>query len=486
MTLSRRTPSRFSRRAIVASGLAGAAALPLAPLGRAGFSFAMPAVVAAPRRQSGSAELADWKTWILTSPDELRPTAPGAPTETEIDEVVDALAAPSEEMTAAIRAWGTRPATIPWTALANAAFGEFRVSGFRQSRNLALVHTAMHDAAVAAWDAQLAYDRPSRAATDKRITAPAGVDVAAPTFPSQEAAMAAAAATVLTYLLPDAEAGRFDALAEEAAMSRVWSGAAFPSDVEAGLALGRAVGELAVKRGQGDRSDAVFDPGEMPSGPGFWVPTPPALADPLEPLGGGWQTWVLERSDQFRPAPPPEYGTSAWRSELLAVQEMVRSRTLAQKSDAMWWQSVYQQILYDWTAELLTRHGLDTVHALRVLAYQSVAIADALVAIWDAKYTWWTARPITEDPNIVTAFPTPPYPGYPSGYSGAIGASSQMVGLFFPDAAEELDELAWRAVRSRAWAGIHIPLDNEVGFTVGRRVGRLAGLRASDEGAIPA
>jgi len=43
-----------------------------------------------------------------------------------------------------------------------------------------------------------------------------------------------------------------------------------------------------------------------------------------------------------------------------------------------------------------------------------VAIADANIAVWDAKYTWWTERPITADPKIVTAFPTPAYPAYPA------------------------------------------------------------------------
>jgi membrane-associated phospholipid phosphatase len=344
----------------------------------------------------------------------------------------------------------------------------------------------MHDAAVAAWDAQLAYARPSPAATDDRIATVAGVDPAAPSFPSEHAAIAAAAAAVLAYLLPDAAPGRFEDLAEEAGMSRVWAGAAFRSDIEAGLALGKTVGALAVERGRADGSDAVFDPATMPSGPGFWTPTLPAQANPVEPLGGAWQGWVLERGDQFRPAPPPVYDSPAWRSELLAVQEIVQKRTLAQKTDAAWWQSVYPAIFFDWTNELIVRHGLDTPHAARVLAYQAVIMADALVAVWDAKYTWWTSRPISEDPELVTAFATPPYPAFPSGYSAAIGASAQIVGLFFPDAAEQLDELAWRAARSRAWASIHYPIDNEVGLYMGRQVARLAALRALEEGAVPA
>ena len=192
----------------------------------------------------------------------------------------------------------------------------------------------------------------------------------------------------------------------------------------------------------------------------------------------------MESGDQFRPAAPPEFGSPAWRSELVALQEIVRARTLAQKTDAIWWQTAASE--YDWTKELIARHGLDTPHAARVLAYQAVAIADAIIAVWDAKYEWWTERPITAAPDLDVAFPAPPYPDYPSGYSAVMGATSQTLGLFFPEASEQIDELAWRLARSRAWAGIHFPLANEVGLTMGRRAGRLAMLRASEEGAIPA
>ena len=59
-----------------------------------------------------------WRTWYLTSPDELRPKAPSAPTQAEIDEVVAAQAAPSDEMAAAITRWGSGLALVAWSRLA--------------------------------------------------------------------------------------------------------------------------------------------------------------------------------------------------------------------------------------------------------------------------------------------------------------------------------------------------------------------------------
>ncbi len=234
----------------------------------------------------------------LTSADELRPPAPSEPTQAEIDEVIAAQAAPTEEVTAAIERWGEGPAILPWSKLAVELIIEFDIGGFPQSRFMAIYHTALHDAVIAAWDAQVAYGRPSPAASSDLVTPAAGVDPSQPSFPSEHAAVAGAAATVLTYLLPDAEAGRFDALAQEAAESRVAAGAAFRSDVEAGLALGQAVGEKAVTRAQGDGSDAQWDPADQPTGPGYWQPTPPGMVE--TPAGAAGRDLANMGDDQQR------------------------------------------------------------------------------------------------------------------------------------------------------------------------------------------
>ena len=83
--------SRVSRRLLVGSSLAGAALLPLGAASRAAAGPAR--AVTSPRRrfQEAPASPAGWRTWLLTSPDELRPTAPGAPSQAEIDEVLAAI-----------------------------------------------------------------------------------------------------------------------------------------------------------------------------------------------------------------------------------------------------------------------------------------------------------------------------------------------------------------------------------------------------------
>ena len=340
---------------------------------------------------------------------------------------------------------------------------------------MAIYHTALHDAAIAAWDAQVAHDRPGPAATSDGVTPAAGVDPARSSFPSEHAAVAGAAATVLAYLLPDAEAGRFDVLAAEAAESRIAAGAAFRSDVEAGLALGRAVGEKAVARAKGDGSDAEWDPATRPTGPGTWQPTPPGFVEtPFGATAGSWKTWVMTSGDQIRPAPPPAHGSPAWEAELKMVQEIAANRSFEQERAALWWADYSPPaLLSGWARELIGKEGADLPHAARILADMHVAIADAGIACWDAKFTWWTSRPITEDPDLNVLFPAPPYPAYPSGYSVVMGAGTTVIGHYFPDVADEMADRAWEAAASRGWAGIHYVIDDDVGLAMGRQVGRL-------------
>src|SRR5207249_7209441 len=78
-----------------------------------------------------------------------------------------------------------------------------------------------------------------------------------PSYPSEHAATAQAAATVLAYFLP-AEAQSFQTMAEQAGWSRVLAGVQYPSDYYAGLALGRKVAEKVIAKAKLDGSDAVW------------------------------------------------------------------------------------------------------------------------------------------------------------------------------------------------------------------------------------
>jgi membrane-associated phospholipid phosphatase len=112
------------------------------------------------------------------------------------------------------------------------------------------------------------------------------------------------------------------------------------------------------------------------------------------------------------------------------------------------------------------------------LALTSVAMADAFICCWDAKYAYWTARPITSDPALDVLVPTPPFPSYTSGHATASCAAAVVLGYLFPDNEGALMTMATEATRSRVWAGIHFPIDCEMGMVAGGMVGRLVALRA--------
>jgi membrane-associated phospholipid phosphatase len=453
----------ISRRALVATTLAGVA------LGRVLSSAARARSVA------GSIATLRAQTWLLQTPSDLRPTPPPEPAAAETEELLAMQAERSDERMAAIARWGERPTVFPWTEMALDLIVTAKPTPPRAARTLALLHAAVSDALIAVADARDAHARPAPSGAVPGLTAVSGS--ASSSFPSEHAAVAGAAAAVLSSLYP-AEAARFAAEEREAAESRLWAGAAYRSDVDAGLAIGREVGRLAVARGQADGSDAEWD-GEIPQGEGFWQPTPPRFwPTPLDPLAGTWKPWVLPSGDALRPPPPPTWGSPEWQAQLVAVQEATAGRTPEQLAAVEFWAggpgTVSPAGLWIEIAQgLIAREGLDNRDAAAVLALASVAMADGFICCWDAKFTWWTARPITADPTLDVPIVTPPFPSYTSGHSTISAAAATVLGAVFPEDAAGLRAMAEEAKNSRLWAGIHCPIDNETGAAGGVEVGEL-------------
>jgi membrane-associated phospholipid phosphatase len=470
---------RFTRRSLLGAGLVGANRWVAGPRS-AGASAVAPTQPAAPGA---------WRTWVLDSGDELRPAPPSAPTAAELDELRQLQGQRTVDVARIVEAWGSGPAVLPWTAIALDLIKIHRPSPVRSGRALALLHAAIADAVVATWDAKTAYPRPAPSSLDNALV-PLGLPVVSPsTFPSEHAAVAAAAAVILPYLFPDEPADGFAKLADEAAMSRLSAATNVRSDIDAGEAIGRAVGERAVARGKTDGADATWDGSGRPTGDGYWQPTPPAyIQEPLDPLAGTWTPWVLPSGNAYRPAPPPTWGSPAWQAELQAVQEAVAGRTPEQEAAVQFWSGVPGTVTPAglWTQiarDLVVRDGLDLPHAARALALTTVAMADALVCCWDAKYTYWSARPITADPSLDVLIPTPPFPSYTSGHSTISAAAATVLSHLSPADAADLADQAAEAKNSRLWAGIHFPIDNEMGATGGGMVGRLVVVRARADGA---
>lgn len=450
----------------------------------------------APTQPRADAELsaAQWRAWTLSSAAALRPAPPpaagSADASRDLDEVLRTQSTRSAATDVAIRRWSGSP-TAPWDSVA-LGFLDFYfpllpdvrlATPVRAARTMALLHVATYDALLAAYDAKAAYRRPSPAEADSRVRALVDVQ-GLPSYPSEHAAVGAAAAAVLSYLYPREDTLAFHALAREAGAARVVAGAAFPSDVAAGEAIGEAVAARVLARARVDGADAAWS-GTTPVGPDLWRPTPNKfVAVPFDAGAGSWRPWVLSAGDAVRPPPPPAADSRVFTESVAELRSLSTGRTVQQTDLARYWATDAPSVIWEkyLLAEIAAR-GLGPMHAARAQAFASVAMYDAFVACWDAKFTYWLRRPITAEPTLKTVFPTPPFPSYPSGHSTISSAAGEVFAELFPDAATAYRAKATDASLSRVYAGVHYRFDVETGDTVGVHVGQKVVERMRADGA---
>jgi len=134
-----------------------------------------------------------------------------------------------------------------WNQTALEAADAHHLSQEEATRILALVHMAWVDAFIACNDSKYAYWVPRPSQVDPQIRLAIGVPNH-PSYPSNHACTASAAGRVLDGIFPD-QGGRYLALAQEVAMSRLYGGIHYPIDIEAGLDIGRKVATKVLAQG---------------------------------------------------------------------------------------------------------------------------------------------------------------------------------------------------------------------------------------------
>ena len=456
----------------------GAAMLMGATLVVAGAAGAQP-FGAADRTEPGAGA---WRTWVLSSGSQFRlaPPPDAAATRAEVDQLRAMAAARDSETRERIAWWAAVAPSYRWNQVALDEAMRAGLPANPASRHLALLHTALADAMVAAWDSKYAHDRPRPAAVDPALQT-AIPTPPSPSYPDEHAAAGAAAAAVLGEVFPQ-RAAEFARLAEEAGRMRLLAGVAFPSDVAAGAELGRQVAAVALERGRGDRSGQPWV-GRIPTGPGLWNGT-----NPVFPQAATWTPWLLASPDEFRPAAPAAYDSperAAEMAELRAYQ-----RTPATNAKALFWEVAVGGLRnYEYwnnqAGRLLLESGQSSnaPRAARAFALFNVAYYDAGIACWDAKYAYWTIRPFQLDPEFRTVFPTPNHPSYPAAHACYSMTAALMLAHLFPRDASAMMGLGQQSGASRVWAGIHYPSDVAAGQQIAERVSGRAIERALADGA---
>lgn len=200
------------------------------------------------------------KTWNFDSTTliAIRPPAPpstgSAQFKKELEEIYGFAKNPTREQIRIAQFWadgvGTYTPPGHWNAIAAEEFVTQNLSEVRWARNMALLNTALMDAAIACWDAKYFYFNPRPHQMDTRIKTVVGL----PNFPaytSGHSTFSGAAATVLSHLVKG-KATQWNAMASEASISRLYGAIHYRSDCEQGLLCGNRVGGFAVDRAKID------------------------------------------------------------------------------------------------------------------------------------------------------------------------------------------------------------------------------------------
>jgi len=312
-----------------------------------------------------------------------------------------------------------------------------------ESRMYAMTHLAIHDALNA-------IDRRSRPYAF-RGQAAAGTAI--------DAAVAAAAHRVMVTLIgqipfPPACLVAGIAVVEAAYTDALAAIPGGPAKLD-GIALGEAAASAILTLRADDGSDTpLFDfdypqgtePGEYRFTPGFDFVFAPGWAD-VTPF-------ALQRSNQFRPAPPYRIASKKYADDFNEVKDLGGDdvttpslRTNDQTEVARFW---VESSPLQWNRIARTvseSQGLTPWENARLFGLLNVALADGYIGSFEAKrhYNFW--RPVTAiregdtdgnpatagDPTWTPLVPTPPITDHDSGHSTEGGAAAEVLRLFFHD-----------------------------------------------------
>jgi membrane-associated phospholipid phosphatase len=198
-----------------------------------------------------------------------------------------------------------------------------------------------------------------------------------------------------------------------------------------------------------------------------------------EPEAGSWRTWVLANAAEIRPAAPPASGSAQMAAEIEEIVRLQAARTpqvdsLIRAWDALpttRWHSLALDLSgFYWV--LLPDVRLATpARSARAFALLHVAMYDALVATWSAKYAYSRVAPAHVDGRVRALVPIANVPSYPSEYAAASAAAAGVLSYLFPsEDTAGFHALAREAGEARIAAGAAYRSDVDAGFAIGRAV----------------
>ena len=337
---------------------------------------------------------------------------------------------------------------------------------------------------------------------------------------SIEAAVAQAAYQILTHVYPEQKA-TFD-LSLQASIERI-SAADSSQNVQNGRIIGTAAAYamLAHRTNDGSENMDAYTPG---TNAGDWRPT--GSGDAVTPYWSKVRPFAMQKGDQFRPSRPAGYAS---KRDLLSSPEYAAqfnevkrlgsatsgSRTAEETEIAFFWANdldgTYKPPgqLFRFTQIVAEQRQLSIVESARLFALVGLALGDAGIVAWDAKYSTdldlW--RPETAihladmDGNPATAPDTaweplsvdrngkhfsPAFPAYVSGHATFGATHAGIMRNFFGTdnvtfkletndpkadgvtrAFNSFSSAALENGRSRVYLGVHYQWDADAGYLSG-------------------
>ncbi|MEP7107278.1 MAG: vanadium-dependent haloperoxidase [Ferruginibacter sp.] len=468
-----------------------------------------------------------WKPVLLTGPSEFAVAAPIATTTPEyiaqINEIKSFQANLSCEEKSIVKYWSAG-AILRWNEILRELVARHNLPPYQNddgvypfpsannplaypqfpfanppyaARAYAYVSAAQYDALVAAWYYKVLYNRAAPYKVDPTVNVLIPQSDL-PSYPSEDGVVAGTAVEMLKLLFPG-DQDFIQQKAEEHKRARIVSGANVRSDMEAGEALGRLVAQKFVTRARGDRAGAAagnqaswtkletdcIARGETP-----WYSLESPRRPPMLPVFGKVKAFLFDSltAISLRPGPPPTVTSKEMKDETDEIYEMIKNPTRERTRIVHYWADgvgTYTPAGH-WdaiAAEDFIAKNFSEVRWARNMALVNMALMDAGIVCWDAKYFYYNPRPTQLNPNIKTLTGIPNFPAYISGHSTFSGAAAAILGHIIPDKATQYDAMATEASMSRMYGGIHYRSDCSKGLEVGKNVGNYAIQRAVTDGA---
>ncbi len=290
----------------------------------------------------------------------------------------------------------------------------------------------------------------------------------------------------------------------------------FAERIGAGVPAG--VSARSIRRGQ-DVSAALFewskrDGGhegylhnfptyDAPVGPGYWLPTPPGFLPALQPYWGSNRCLAIDNGAACPPGDHPPHSedpASVFYGQALEVYQAVNELTREQEEIARFWSDDPGQTptppghSISITTQVLRNEDATLATAAETYARVGIAVCDAFIACWHAKYKYNLLRPVTYirariDSRWMPLLVTPPFPEYTSGHSIQSAAALQTLTDLFGNGYAFVDhthdsrglsprrfgsffEAAEEAAMSRLYGGIHFRAAIVNGLAQGTCIGK--------------